>query len=260
MRSCALHRFFREPSYYWAVKKIKVLSILVVSLVAAMTRALAQQPAKPAPTAAELKKNFARIERGTEGESAAFDKLTATTARQLVAYLKTHEVSAAAAKNLGLDLSIDSHDAAHFKVFTYSYASGGTRGTVHRTVFQWQNQTGKLFAYSFGEEGALGELYKMPSPGRTQYLLLGNERGSGICERAIAFLVELKGDYLLLDKQAFANKPTLDICNTEFSYDARQQALVVVADSTFGDPDVYADTPFQPFKLYFSQGRFVKNK
>lgn len=221
---------------------------------------LAQQPTKTGPTAAELKKNFATIAAGTEGESAAFDNLVAATPRRLVTYLKTHELSAAAAKTLGLDLSIDSHDAAHFKVYTYSYASGGTRGTINRSVFQWKNQAGKLFAYNFGEEGGPDELHKLASPGRTLYLLLGNEQGSRICVRGIAYLVELKGDYLLLDTKAFDNKPTLDLCNVELTYEAKSQALVVAADSTAGAPDVYADKPFKPFTLYLSQGRFLKKK
>lgn len=233
---------------------------LAASLLAAPTLCPAQKLAPQVPTAAELKKNFARIAAGTEGESAAFDKLVTTTARQLVAYLKTHEVSAATVRKLGLDLSAASTDAAQFKVLTYEYSSGGTRGTIHRAVFQWKNPAGKLFAYSFGEEGGLSELHPLASPGRTQCLLLGNERGSGSCVSSIARLVELKGDYLLLDGKAFDNGPALSICNAEMSYDAKHQRLAVAADSTIGDPDVYSDKPFKPFAFYFSQGRFLRKK
>ncbi len=240
---------------------VRRLGVLVVSLIAGTSVALAQQPAKASPTAAELKKNITRIGEGSEGESEAFDRLLAATDRKLVAYLKSHEVSKAAAENMGLAY-LESQDATHFKVFTYSYRSGGTRGDIHNFVYQWKNQTGQLFAYAAHEEGDFRKIYKLASPGRTQYLLLGNEQGSSICVRGIALLVELKGNYLLLDKQAFDNKPTLDSCNVELSYDARSQTLAATVDSELGSPDVYSDSgkPFKPFKLYFSQGRFIRKK
>jgi len=226
------------------------------------TAALAQTPARPAPTATELKENLAQVAASTEGESDAQSDLLNKTSRQLVAYLKAHEVTAAAAEKLGLGY-LDSPEAAHLKVFSYTYSSGGTRGTITNSVFQWKNQAGQLFAYAAHEEGGMGELYKLPSPGRTQYLLLGNEQGSSICVRGIAWLIELKGNYLLLDKQAFDNKPVVDICNVELTYDAPRQTLTVAGGSDFGTPDVYAANlghPFRPFKLYFAQGRFVRKK
>lgn len=221
----------------------------------AASPALAQAPARPAPTAAELRKNLARMAASTVGDDNEIDL-------NLVAYLKAHEVSAATAKSLGLGY-LDSQDAAHLKAFSYTYSSGGTRGTVTNTVFQWKNPAGQLFAYASHEEGGMGEIYQLPSPGRTQYLLLGNEQGSSICVRGLAWLVELKGNYLLLDKKAFDNKPVVDICNVELTYNARRQTLTVTGDSSIDVPDVYAahlGHPFQPFKLYFSQGRFVRKK
>lgn len=232
---------------------------VVTAWLAATSSVLAQQPAKPPPTAAELKRNLAAVAASVEGESDAQGELMDKTARQLLAYLKTHEVSAAGAKSLGLGYG-ESPDAARLKVFSYTYSSGGTRGEITQSVFQWKNQAGQLFAYAAHDEGGFGEIYKLASPGRTQYLLLGNEQGSSICVRGIAWLIELKGNYLLLDNKAFDNKPTLDICNVELSYKADHQALLVAGGSPFGDPDVYAHKPFHPFTLYFSQGRFVKKK
>ncbi|MGI4867875.1 MAG: hypothetical protein ACRYFZ_28420 [Janthinobacterium lividum] len=224
--------------------------------------ALAQTPARPAPTAAELKKNLALVAGCIDGESDATDNLISKTAHQLLTYLKTHEVTATAAKNMGLGY-LDSKDAAHLKVFSYTYSSGGTRGDITNNVFQWKNPAGQLFVYAAHEEGGLNEIYKLASPGRTQYLLLGTEQGSSICMRGLAWLVELKGDYLLLDDKAFDNKPTVDICNVKATYDARRQTLTMAGDSDWGTPDVYAahlGHPFKPFTLYFSQGRFVRKK
>jgi hypothetical protein len=96
---------------------------LVASLVAAASVALAGQPAPAGPTAAELKQNLARIARGTQGESVAFDRLVAATDKKLVAYLKAHEVSAAAASSLGLGYG-QSPDSARLKIFSYTYSSG----------------------------------------------------------------------------------------------------------------------------------------
>jgi hypothetical protein len=232
---------------------------LGASLLVSAPAAQAQQPAPASPTAAELKKSLARIERGTEGESVAFDQLVAATDKKLVAYLKAHEVSAAAAKSLGLGY-VASPDSARLKVFSYTYSSGGTRGTITQAVLQWHNQAGQRFAYVAHDEGSFEEIYRLPSPGRTQYLLLGSEPGSSICVRGLAWLVELKGNYLLLDKQALDNQPRLDICNVALRYDARRRTLVAAADSTFGEPDVYADKPFEPFTLHFAQGRFTRKK
>ena len=232
---------------------------LVASLLVSAPAAPAQQPAPAGPTAAELKKNIARIERGTEGESVAFDQLVAATDKKLVAYLKAHDVSAAAAKSLGLGYDA-SPDSARLKVFSYTYSSGGTRGTITQSVLQWHNRAGQRFAYVAHEEGGFGEIHRLPSPGRTQYLLLGSEQGSGICMRGLAWLIELKGNYLLLDKQALDNQPRLDICNVALTYDARRRTLAAAADSTFGEPDVYSDAPFKPFTLHLVQGRFVRKK
>jgi len=239
------------------MKKNLCCLLLLALLGGPVSEVIAQSASRLAPTAAELTKNIAAAAASTEGQST--DKLLVKLDRQLVAYLKTHEVSAAAAKKLGLGYA-ESPDAARLKVFSYSYSSGGTRGEVTQPIVQWKNQAGQLFAYAAHDEGGFEKIYKLASPGRTQYLLLGNEQGSSICMRGIAWLLELKGDYLLLDKQAFDNKPTLDICNVALTYRASQQALVVAADNDIGDPDVYGEEPFKPFTLYLSQGRFVRKR
>ncbi|RYY13264.1 MAG: hypothetical protein EOO36_16130 [Cytophagaceae bacterium] len=147
-------------------KILKHVSFLALSLVAGAPVAQAQRPAKAGPTAAELRKNFARLAAGTEGESEAFINLMNTTPRRLVAYLKTHELSAAGATNLNINLSASPRDAAHLKVFTYSYDSGGTRGTVHRPVLQWRRAAGQRFAYVPFEECDFTEIHQLASPGR----------------------------------------------------------------------------------------------
>jgi hypothetical protein len=217
---------------------MKRLLLSLSLLVAGGPAGRAQQPGPPAPTASELKRKFALLAQGTEGESEAFSNLMNTTPRRLVAYLKTHEVSAAGAKKLNLDLSAACKDAAHLKVFTYNYSSGGTRGTIHRPVLQWQNAAGQRFAYAVPEECEFTEIHKLASPGRAQYLLLGNDRGSGRCYLSVAYVIELKGDYLLVKSAAFdkatrlsnavASEAALILCNVDMEFETRKQVLRIV--------------------------------
>jgi hypothetical protein len=239
------------------------LGTLVAGLLVGAPAAQAQRAVKVPPTAAELKKDIIRIRSGTEGESDAFDNLTVTTARRLVTYLKSHELTAVGAKALGLDYT-ESTDAGHLKVFTYSYSSGGTRGTIHRPVLQWQNAAGQRFAYSMDEECWFMEAYKLASPGRTQYLLLGADKGDGQCDNFQARVVEVKGNYLLLDNAAFEGQPALRLCNVDMDFLPAQQLLRLnLAEYSTEHDEVLPPQWHRPgakqLSLKFSNGRFVKS-
>ncbi|MDO7849391.1 hypothetical protein Q5H92_23710 [Hymenobacter sp. M29] len=187
------------------------------------------QAAKTIPTAAELKKNLAIIEASTEGESEEIDQLLTKTTRQLVAYLGAHAVSAAAAKDLGLDLTVGPADAASVRVYTFSYSSGGTRGTIHRPVVQWKTAAGQLRAYALREECFFNEIHPLPVAGRIFYLLLGMEQGDSQCYNSEAFVFELKGNYLLLPS-AFGKTSALLLCNAPMAYEAGKQTLRIDFD------------------------------
>ena len=243
------------------------LTVIVVSCLVGLSAGFAQQA--NVPSAATLKKNVALVSSKGEEDGGV---LVAKTAKQLVAYLKSHELSAAEAQKLGLDMSVDSKDAAHLRVYTFGYHSGGTRGTVNIPIMQWKNQAGKLFAYAPDIECAVNEIHKLTSPGRTLYLLLGNEQGSSICVQGMAYVLELKGNYLLLDTPAFDKSASLAFCNITMEFDARQQVLRL--DATDFDFDYYTPEDEQykllvrwgfrlpaekPFALKFGGQRFVKN-
>lgn len=240
-------------------------ALLHLALLACLpATALAQTPARPAPTAAGLKRDFAIIEAGTEGESEDFDKLTAATARQLVTYLKTHEVTAAGAKSLGLDYA-EAKGTDHLKAFSYSYASGGTRGTIHRPVLQWRNAAGQLFAYAMAEEAGFYAMYPLASPGRALYLLLGGDKGDASCDMSQARVVELKGNYLLLDTPAFNKQPALNLCNVNFDFDAARQVLHLdLRDYSTGHderlPPEWERPRAKSLDLKFSNNHFVKSQ
>lgn len=245
---------------------------LVACLLAAALPGLGQQaevpapPPPPAPTIQELRQNLALVREGTEME---LGSLIEQTTRQTVAYLATHELSAAAADSLGLALSVRSADAAGLAVYTFAYASGGTRGTVHVPVMQWKNATGELFAYAPYEECEFGELYKLASPGRNLYLLLGHEPASQVCILCKAYVVELKGQYLLLDDAVFNKSPLLSLCGVPMTFNAGQQVLSL--DLAGYQPDEHDPQPLaywgyggkaatKSLALKFSGGCFVKNK
>ena len=243
--------------------------VLVLGLLAGSLAGFGQQAGSSSPSAAELKRNIALVSSKGEEDGGL---LVARTARQLASYLKTHNLSAADAKKLGLYLAVESGDAAQFRVYTFNYHSGGTRGQVNVPVMQWKNQVGKLFSYAPAMENGFYEIHKLKSPGRTLYLLLGDEQGSSRCMQHIAYVVELKGNYLLLDAPAFDQSPYLSLCDVTMEFDARQQVLRL--DVTEFDVDYYEpeDEPYRLLKrwgfqslsgtprlaLRFNGQRFVK--
>lgn len=194
---------------------------LLTLLGSPVLNASAQSASRPSPTAAELKKNLAAIGEGTEE---TIGELADETTRRLTTFLKTHEVSAAQAAEMGLEPPVAAGDG-YFKVYTVGYASGGTRGTVHIPVVQWKSAAGQLGAYRLHEECDFTEVHKLASPGRTLYLLLGQEEGDMNARKSEALVVELKGNYLLLDKTAFGNYAPLELHNVELAFDDRQQVL-----------------------------------
>ncbi|UOG77407.1 hypothetical protein MTX78_23985 (plasmid) [Hymenobacter tibetensis] len=213
------------------------LFLLLAALWLATTSTVVAQSVKPLPTASELQKNLAIIAASTEGESEEIDRLLETTTRQLVTYLGTYDVTDAAAKDLGLDLTVGPNEDARLKVYTFSYSSGGTRGTIHRPVLQWKNAASKVFAYALHEECFFNEIHKLAMPGRSLYLLLGGEKGDSQCFASQALVVEVKGNYMLLPNSAFGTNSSLLLCNTEMAYEASKQSLRI----TFADRKLIID-------------------
>ncbi|MBX0289873.1 hypothetical protein K3G63_05450 [Hymenobacter sp. HSC-4F20] len=226
--------------------------------------AQAQQTARKTPTASEVKKAVEHLAslphgEGDNGEAVGY------VARKVVAYLKAHRLDDDQANELGLTIWAASDDQAQLCVYYFSHDSGGTRGTVDNVVLQWQNAAGKLFAYHLPVECAFTELHPLKTSGRRMYLLLGREKANTFCLAFTAYVLELKGDYLILDNQVFSvngysNKNELSACNVEMTFDPVQQLLSVDIDDGIPEReegDGYSTEPFKPFKLLFQHGRFV---
>jgi hypothetical protein len=207
-------------------KTLWCFSAVAAGLLAGAPAAQAQQPPKAVPTIAELAKNMETI---SEGDETTIDDLADRTARQLVTYLKAHALSDADQATLGLDATDGPSDAAHLRVYTFGYSSGGTRGTVHVPVLQWQNAAGKRFAYKLGEECAFSEIHRLTSPGRMLYLLLGQETANSYTELSVAYVLELKGDYLLVNNVAFGQGPSLSLGDVEMKFDDGKQLFYLTA-------------------------------
>jgi hypothetical protein len=245
--------------------------LFAATCLAATSTGFAQQ-AKKMPTAAELKKNLAVVEASTEGESDKIDRLLTHTTRQLVTYLGAHELSTAAAKNMGLDVTPGPKDASSLKVYTFSYSSGGTRGTIDRPVLQWKNTSGQLFAYAPDVECGFYEIHKLAISGRTLYLLIGSEKGDGRCDTQQAYVIELKGNYLLLDQKAFGERPLLLLCNVDLTFDASKQTLridfapeeesedIMATQDRLRNYDYGRKPGAKSIALQFSGGRFVQKR
>ncbi|QNH60574.1 hypothetical protein [Hymenobacter sediminicola] len=225
------------------MNRIMRFGVLVLGLLAGSVAGFGQPAGSGSPSAAELKKNIALVSSKGEEDGGL---LIAKTARQVALYLLFHELSAAEAKKLGLYLSVDSKDAAQFRVYLFNYHSGGTRGQVNVPVMQWKNQAGQLFSYAPALEAGFYEIHKLKSPGRKLYLLLADEQGSSRCMQRIAYVVELKGNYLLLDAPAFDQSPYLSLCDVPMEFDARQQLLRLdVTEFDF----YYYEPQSEPYRL-----------
>lgn len=221
------------------------------------------------PSASKLKHDIQALADYDNGNTPELDidSVAAETAYQATAYLKVHELPAAQAETFGMELSVDSEDASHLRIYTFGYTSGGTRGSVSVSVLQWRNQAGQLAAYPLPVACTFNAIYKLASPGRTMYLLLGYERLNAPSMLNQALVVELKGKYLVLDNAVFGQSPLLPLCNTDMEFDDARQILDL--DLTNYDPKQQGDNPLKiwgflsipnskKLSLKFSAGHFVK--
>lgn len=244
--------------------------LLIAALLAGSMAALAQG-AVVVPSASKLKHDIQALADYENGKTPELDidSVASKTAREVTRYLKAHEMSAAEAEKFGMQLSVDSEDVSHLRVYTFGYTSGGTRGGVSVPVLQWRNQAGQLAAYPLPVSCTFNAVYKLASPGRTLYLLLGAERLNAPSMLNQALVVELKGKYLLLDNAVFGQSSLLPLCNTDMEFDEARQVLHL--DLTNYDPRQQGNNPLKDWgfssvpvskkmSLKFSAGRFVKSR
>ena len=153
------------------------------------------------------------------------DSLVSATGEELVRQLKKGRIDLRdGPDNIDQTASPDSL----IRVYTFSYYSGGTAGVIYNPVLQWHRKDGSFGAHAlfpaadttfFGLECEFTELYKLPSPTKNLYLLLGSSRGNTFLLVTYALVVELKNDALYLNYPAFLNKSAALGCFDEIRDD-----------------------------------------
>lgn len=204
----------------------------------------------------QIKKNisFARSFVYAENSDYNIDSLCKVTANKVVNLMAGNNYSSIYYQNLGLKLSAECKDKTAIKIYNFGYDCGGTRRLITHPVIQWKNADGKIFAYNLSSKINCDffEIHRLKSQSRNLYLLIGVEAGDSNCYQGIAYVIEIKGDYLIVDNPIFVNRPYLNLCNREFEFDAKTQVLT----SFLGHPSVPS-----PLKYAIDgQGDYSKDK
>ncbi|RQO69794.1 hypothetical protein DBR43_17195 [Pedobacter sp. KBW06] len=179
--------------------------------------------------AAQIKKNtgFARSFVYAENPDYNIDSLCKVTANKAVKLMAGNNYSSVYYQSLGLKLSAEGKDKTAIKIYNFGYDCGGTRRFITHPVVQWKNEYGKTFAYNLSSKINCDffEIHQLKSQSRNLYLLIGVEAGDGNCYQGIAYVIEIKGDYLIVNNPVFVNRPYLNLCNREFEFDTKTQVL-----------------------------------
>ncbi|RZJ82164.1 MAG: hypothetical protein EOO47_01615 [Flavobacterium sp.] len=203
----------------------KSILIIALTLIAKIVFAQAKNPYLK--LAGEIKKNTDIISgyNYSETPDLNIDSICLVTAKKSVKLLTNNNWSESALKKIGLHLSLDSKDANAIRVFNFGYDCGGTRRVITHPIIQWKNKAGKTFAYNFSSKinCRFNEVYKLKSSNRDLYLLVGQESGDGSCYQSVAYVIEIKGDFLILDQPFFADLPFINLCNLEYDFNPKTQ-------------------------------------
>jgi hypothetical protein len=157
------------------------------------------------------------------------DSICSITSNRLVKLLKTKRLSIKEEKKLGLEYIQKTEDSSNIRIYHFGYSSGGSRGFVTYPIIQWTNRKGKIFAYNLSNylHCRFIGIKKLKSNDKNLYILLGGEKAFNSCVSKIAYVIRIKGDYLILDYPAFKNRAYLNLCNAAFSFDEKSQTLTL---------------------------------
>ncbi len=146
------------------------------------------------------------------------DSIALVTGQKIIEILKEQVIKLPdSITNFTSISSIDSLIA----VYTYSYSSGGTRGDIDIPVIQWRKKDGSygVLGKIFGLEIMFYEIFKLPSSDKDLYMLIGNEKCDGRTFEAVAYVVQIEKNNLIVDYPAFLNQsPVLIYIDDVTSY------------------------------------------
>jgi hypothetical protein len=205
----------------------------------------------------QIKKNISFAGRFVYSENPDYniDSLCKVTANKVVNLMADHHYSSHYYQSLGLKLSVACKDKTAIKIYNFGYDCGGTRRVINHPIIQWKNESGKIFAYNLSSRINCNffEIHQLKSQSRNLYLLMGTEAGDGQCYQSIVYVIEIKGDYLILNNPVFVNRPYLNLCNREFEFDTKTQVLT---SSPANPSDPSSETGISYLK--FNGHQFVK--
>lgn len=235
------------------------ITFLLIFLLFLSTIGIAQQNNVQQKNAAGIKKNisFARKYEYSKYPDYDIDSLCKVTANKVVKLMTGHNYSTDYYKKLGLILSaesVGSKDKNALKIYNFGFDCGGTRRIITHPIIQWKNKQGKTFAYNFSSKINCDfyEIHKLKSPSRDLYLLIGTEAGDASCYQGVVYVIEIKGNYLILNNPVFVNRPYLNFCNREYDFDPKTQVLTSMLQ--------HETTPYPLASAVDDQGEYSKDK
>lgn len=143
-----------------------------------------------------------------------------------------------------LYVSASSNHPLNLHIYSFSFATGGTRGDVSYDVLQWTSSNGKLYSRVLPSGKGFGSIDKLNSVDSTQiYLLAGMEKVGGASLANSFYVLQFIGDSVNFEYPAFVDRPTLEIYNTDADFDSTTQTLSFTTKEYeyYFDYDYYSD-------------------
>lgn len=167
------------------------------------------------------------------------------TALELALFLTNEEFKTDSSdfiQKLNVSASID--DAPNLHIYSFSFATGGSRGDISYNVIQWKGSNEKLYSRVLPSGKGFGSINRLNAQDSTQiYLLTGIEKVGGASIVNSFYVLQFIGDSLNFEYPAFADRPILEIYNTESEFDSTLQTLSFTTDGYeyYFDYDYYSD-------------------
>ncbi|MFT5820916.1 MAG: hypothetical protein ACI8ZM_002164 [Crocinitomix sp.] len=139
-------------------------------------------------------------------------------------------------------------DDGRVNMVTYTFPSGGTAGTIYHPILQFEKADGSYETKTFypieSEDEYLSwevnfyDIQRLPYYEKNLYVLIGTRKGSSSHFSAVAMVIELKDDTLILDYPAFSDAYSVlvfaddigdddQFCIACMDYDATKNAIII---------------------------------
>jgi len=167
-----------------------------------------------------------------ESKRINIDSLATSTEKKLANLLVLKESTNLDLKEFpNLQISASTTDSLNIRFYTFSNLVGPTGYESVHTVIQWTNNKGKLFSYPIALKvsGKIVKIYKLKSTNSNLYLLLSSDYFT-----TIAYVIQIKGNYLNLDYPAFLNSPEISVNRMNVSFNKQTQVLTIDSYENYG--------------------------